>query len=201
MKLCHHRPLLSCCCHCIQSLSHYLSSVIRLFLHMCWASLENHFTISRELCALTGFWRGKKHDLNNKKNNNNNNNLLRSSLSIVRRSLCIRCLHKENKSSILYRQCRCMRFWIFSLFIRTTKTRAVSQARTIPSSCVRCSPRIATIGHRSTTFRDRKRPQVLLSGESHGDERIGPSAVMYAAQLVVWGGLCSRVGLRTVTLE
>ena len=37
-----------------------------------------------------------------------------------------------------------------------------------------CSPIIMRVSHKETLFQDTQRPQILVSGAVHGDERVGP---------------------------
>ena len=53
-----------------------------------------------------------------------------------------------------------------------------------------CSPSILQVTHVSSHKKDVERPQILVSGEIHGNERIGPQAALFAAQLLVWAGKC-----------
>jgi len=53
-----------------------------------------------------------------------------------------------------------------------------------------CSPIIARISHMSTLEEDLSRPQAFISGEIHGDERIGPSASLVTAEILVMASEC-----------
>ena len=53
-----------------------------------------------------------------------------------------------------------------------------------------CSPSILQVTHRGSHAADEERPQVLVSGEIHGNERIGPQATLFAGQLLVWAADC-----------
>ena len=54
----------------------------------------------------------------------------------------------------------------------------------------RCSPIVLRLSDTSTLFKDPTRPQVLISGEVHGNERVGPIASISAASLLIWGAKC-----------
>ena len=54
----------------------------------------------------------------------------------------------------------------------------------------RCSPIILRVSDTSTLFKDTGRPQVLISGEVHGNERVGPVASINTARLLVWAARC-----------
>lgn len=53
-----------------------------------------------------------------------------------------------------------------------------------------CSPSIIRVSHLKTLGKDLKRPQILISGEIHGDERVGPPSTLHVAQLLVWSAMC-----------
>lgn len=53
-----------------------------------------------------------------------------------------------------------------------------------------CSPTIARISHMPTLDADLSRPQAFISGEIHGDERIGPSAALVTAEILVQASEC-----------
>lgn len=53
-----------------------------------------------------------------------------------------------------------------------------------------CTPSIVRVTHRESLSSDVQRPQLLLSGEIHGDERVGPSSTIHAAQLLVHAANC-----------
>ena len=57
-----------------------------------------------------------------------------------------------------------------------------------------CSPAIARVSHLASLATDVERPQVLLSGEIHGDERIGPAAVYQVGNLFVNSARCALDG-------
>ncbi len=57
----------------------------------------------------------------------------------------------------------------------------------------KCSPTIARISNLHTLNTDIERPQVLLSGEIHGDERVGPSASYTASKLMILATQCLGV--------
>ena len=59
-----------------------------------------------------------------------------------------------------------------------------------------CSPAIARVSHLASLSTDVERPQVLLSGEIHGDERIGPTVVYQVAYLLVNSAKCAVDGDR-----
>lgn len=54
----------------------------------------------------------------------------------------------------------------------------------------RCTPAVLRISDVSSIETDKQRPQILISGEIHGDERVGPSASLYTAELIVRSALC-----------
>ncbi len=59
---------------------------------------------------------------------------------------------------------------------------------------ITCSPHIIKVTYnRDRTFdlqTDFERPQVLISGEVHGDERVGPQASLILAELLVHSARC-----------
>jgi hypothetical protein len=55
---------------------------------------------------------------------------------------------------------------------------------------VECSPYIIRVTDISSIEEDVQRPQTIISGEIHGDERVGPSASLFAAELLVWSADC-----------
>lgn len=55
---------------------------------------------------------------------------------------------------------------------------------------VECSPSIGILTHLSSIENDIERPQVVISGEIHGDERIGVSSVLFASKLLIWSSQC-----------
>lgn len=57
-----------------------------------------------------------------------------------------------------------------------------------------CTPAIARVSHLASLSTDVERPQVLLSGEIHGDERIGPTVVYQVAYLLVNSARCALDG-------
>jgi hypothetical protein len=57
-----------------------------------------------------------------------------------------------------------------------------------------CSPPIVRVSHIDSLDSDVERPQVLLSGEIHGDERIGPAAVLHTGYLMVTSAKCAIEG-------
>lgn len=54
-----------------------------------------------------------------------------------------------------------------------------------------CSPMIARISHMATLDADLSRPQALISGEIHGDERIGPSAALVTVEILILASECT----------
>lgn len=63
-----------------------------------------------------------------------------------------------------------------------------------PRSGFECSPLIARVSHIDSLLTDVERPQVLLSGEIHGDERIGPEATLHTGYLMVNSARCAIEG-------
>lgn len=63
-----------------------------------------------------------------------------------------------------------------------------------PHSGFQCSPLIARVSHIDSLNTDVERPQVLLSGEIHGDERIGPEATLHTGYLMVYSAKCAIEG-------
>ena len=59
-----------------------------------------------------------------------------------------------------------------------------------------CTPAIARVSHLASLSTDVERPQVLVSGEIHGDERIGPTVVYQVAYLLVNSAKCAVDGDR-----
>jgi predicted deacylase len=59
---------------------------------------------------------------------------------------------------------------------------------------VTCSPLIVRATDHKTLGRDSERPQVLLSGALHGDERLGPAVVTETIRLLVHAALCDAPG-------
>jgi len=57
-----------------------------------------------------------------------------------------------------------------------------------------CSPFILRVSDHSSMQMDASRPQVLISGEIHGDERVGPRTSVVLAQLLVWSAECMISG-------
>ena len=55
---------------------------------------------------------------------------------------------------------------------------------------VECSPYIIRVTDIGSIEQDVQRPQTVISGEIHGDERVGPSASLFAAELLVWSAQC-----------
>lgn len=53
-----------------------------------------------------------------------------------------------------------------------------------------CSPLIIRVSHIGSLDSDQQRPQVFISGEIHGDEKIGPISSLFTAQLLVWSASC-----------
>lgn len=53
-----------------------------------------------------------------------------------------------------------------------------------------CSPAIISVTEVESYSSDVQRPQLLISGEIHGDERVGPSSSLYAALLLVHSAYC-----------
>ena len=53
-----------------------------------------------------------------------------------------------------------------------------------------CSPLVASITYNQFQNRDEGRPQLLISGEIHGDERVGPQVSLHLARLFVYAGQC-----------
>jgi predicted deacylase len=53
-----------------------------------------------------------------------------------------------------------------------------------------CSPMIIRVTHRDSLAKDKQRPQVFISGEIHGNERVGPLASLFTAQMLVWAAQC-----------
>mmetsp|Transcript_16830 Transcript_16830/g.25306 ORF Transcript_16830/g.25306 Transcript_16830/m.25306 type:complete len:638 (-) Transcript_16830:128-2041(-) len=54
-----------------------------------------------------------------------------------------------------------------------------------------CVPLMMRITHiQSLDTYTTQRPQIVVSGEIHGDERVGPSASVFAGQLLVWAADC-----------
>jgi len=53
-----------------------------------------------------------------------------------------------------------------------------------------CSPPIARITNLQTLHTDEERPQVLISGEIHGNERVGPLAAFYTAHMLTLAAEC-----------
>ena len=56
-----------------------------------------------------------------------------------------------------------------------------------------CSPLVASITYNRFQNIDEGRPQVLISGEIHGDERVGPQVSLHLAKLLVHAGLCEII--------
>jgi hypothetical protein len=59
-----------------------------------------------------------------------------------------------------------------------------------PQSDEMCSPGILRVSHTTSLSYDYQRPQIFLSGEIHGDERVGPSSSLFVAELLVWSSKC-----------
>jgi hypothetical protein len=55
---------------------------------------------------------------------------------------------------------------------------------------IKCSPIIIRVTDRETLSEDFLRPQIIISGAIHGDERVGPQASLFTSQLLVWSALC-----------
>lgn len=55
---------------------------------------------------------------------------------------------------------------------------------------VECSPYIVRVSDIGSIEADIQRPQTIISGEIHGDERVGPSASLFAAEILVWSANC-----------
>ncbi len=55
---------------------------------------------------------------------------------------------------------------------------------------IECSPSIGVLTHLSSIENDIERPQVVISGEIHGDERIGVTSVLFASKLLIWSSQC-----------
>lgn len=53
-----------------------------------------------------------------------------------------------------------------------------------------CSPAIIRVTDVSSQMIDKQRPQILISGEIHGNERMGPSTSLFIAQLLVNSASC-----------
>eukprot|EP01041_Mallomonas_annulata_P006251 gene6251-12656_t len=53
-----------------------------------------------------------------------------------------------------------------------------------------CSPIVIQVTHLESLEQDTQRPQILISGEIHGDERVGPITALYTAQLLTWSASC-----------
>ena len=53
-----------------------------------------------------------------------------------------------------------------------------------------CSPNIIRVSHVKSLPADSERPQIVVSGEIHGDERVGPSSSMLIAEVLVWAANC-----------
>ena len=58
-----------------------------------------------------------------------------------------------------------------------------------------CSPVVIRVSDISSLFDDLDRPQVLISGAVHGNERVGPIASIYTAKLLVWAAECEIRGV------
>ena len=57
-------------------------------------------------------------------------------------------------------------------------------------STIECSPYIVRVTDTTSIETDIQRPQTIISGEIHGDERVGPSASLFVAELLVWSASC-----------
>lgn len=55
---------------------------------------------------------------------------------------------------------------------------------------IKCSPTIVRVTDRETLSEDVLRPQIIISGAIHGDERVGPQASLFTSQLLVWSAMC-----------
>ena len=53
-----------------------------------------------------------------------------------------------------------------------------------------CSPNVIRVTDIGSIAKDRERPQIFISGEIHGDERVGPLASLVTAELLVWASNC-----------
>ena len=75
---------------------------------------------------------------------------------------------------------------------------SVSDARTLLKGFVnwagsgehKCSPAVMRITDLSSLVEDVERPQVLISGEIHGDERVGPSSTLHMSLMLVHAAQC-----------
>ena len=53
-----------------------------------------------------------------------------------------------------------------------------------------CSPNVIRVTDIGSIVKDRERPQIFISGEIHGDERVGPLASLVTAEILVWASNC-----------
>lgn len=75
-------------------------------------------------------------------------------------------------------------------FALTTPASVLLGTNVATSGESKCSPSIVRVTHRESLLGDVQRPQLLLSGEIHGDERVGPSSTIWAASLLVRAASC-----------
>jgi hypothetical protein len=76
---------------------------------------------------------------------------------------------------------------------RKTYTKENDTDKEIPG---KCSPQVIRVTDMLSEPSDMYRPQLLISGEIHGDERVGPSASMELAALLVHSAECEISGLK-----
>lgn len=53
-----------------------------------------------------------------------------------------------------------------------------------------CSPFVIRVSHIASLDADKQRPQMFISGEIHGDEKVGPLASLFTAQMLVLSARC-----------
>ena len=75
-------------------------------------------------------------------------------------------------------------------YAHVTSASALLGTSRAQSGATTCSPSVIRVTHRESLWGDVQRPQLLLSGEIHGDERVGPSATIYTASILVQAANC-----------
>lgn len=79
---------------------------------------------------------------------------------------------------------------IAGLYANVNLAETIYGLRQAKQGSTTCSPIVMQISHVKSLSLDKQRPQLLISGEIHGDERVGPSSSILLAELLVWSAKC-----------
>jgi hypothetical protein len=112
------------------------------------------------------------------------------SVSLLLILLCLSSYHSVSFHDLTYHEMNARVYALNSSVAMIASTKELYGLPEVTEGNIKCSPLIIRITDKESLSNDFLRPQVIISGAIHGNERVGPQTSVFMAELLVWSALC-----------